>query len=293
MPNPSLPAKYYGDSEGSSNEEAKRKAEDELENSSRNKKTFRTPERTVKLGKGENSGNEELKNMLREMMGDIKDLRKDQKEQQKEFQKMREEMKELKVEQHKYYEEVRTLKQENGELKHEISNINKRLERLDLVEHQYERMDREKRKKNLMITGLDTRANGNEEIKSEMETFLREKLNVEVKIDSATKISNKHCLITTASLQDKIGVLKNKSKLRSMEEQKNVFINNDLTVKEREIQSKIRKIAEEERKAGKAAKTGYQKLITNGQLWKWDERKDKLVMCNNKELLQKNAPKND
>ncbi|KAF5279432.1 hypothetical protein FQA39_LY05542 [Lamprigera yunnana] len=50
------------------------------------------------------------------------------------------------------------------------------------------------------------------------------------------------------------------------EDLKNVYIHCDLTYKEREIQKKIKKHVEEERKAGKTASMGYQKLVTNGQV---------------------------
>lgn len=287
------PKGQYGESEESSNEDGKRKAEGEIENFSRSKKTSRSPDKCVKFvkfGKGESgNGNDELMNMMREMMGDIKELRRDQKGHQKEMVKMREELTELKKEQRNYYKEVHALKEENAELKLELQNVHKKFERLESIEHSYERMEREKRKNNLLITGLNVKPRQGEELKNTMESFLKEHLKLEVKLKTATKVNEKICIITTESMQDKIEVLKNKSKLKNIEVQKSVYINSDLTTKEREIQSKIRKIAAGERKAGKTATTGYQKLITNGQLWKWNEKEDKLVQPSNSGSTAKNC----
>lgn len=44
-----------------------------------------------------------------------------------------------------------------------------------------------------------------------------------------------------------------------------LYINNNMTYKERQIQNAIRMIANEERQSGKTVKIGYRKLIINEQ----------------------------
>lgn len=56
-----------------------------------------------------------------------------------------------------------------------------------------------------------------------------------------------------------------------------VYIKNDLTKTEKEIQSKIINIAKDEIGRSRRIKLGYIKLITNGKKWTWDMRKEELV----------------
>ncbi|KAK4875027.1 hypothetical protein RN001_011449 [Aquatica leii] len=57
----------------------------------------------------------------------------------------------------------------------------------------------------------------------------------------------------------------------------NIRIENDLTVKEREIQAHIKAFAEKARNEGKRAKiVGYQKLIVDGKEWRWNPQKKEL-----------------
>lgn len=50
-----------------------------------------------------------------------------------------------------------------------------------------------------------------------------------------------------------------------------LYINNNMTYKERQIQNAIRMIANEERQSGKTVKIGYRKLIINEQEFRWKE----------------------
>ena len=50
----------------------------------------------------------------------------------------------------------------------------------------------------------------------------------------------------------------------------NSYIDDDLTVNEREIQSNLRNIAREERAKGNEVKVGYQKIMINNQWVNWN-----------------------
>ena len=66
--------------------------------------------------------------------------------------------------------------------------------------------------------------------------------------------------------------MKNKNKLRKLTG-KTIYIDNDYTVKEQQIQRIIRKRAAEERQKGSQVRVGYQKIVVDGKEWKWNEEK--------------------
>lgn len=55
----------------------------------------------------------------------------------------------------------------------------------------------------------------------------------------------------------------------------NMFIDDDITKKEREIQKKIRERADEEKRKENKTRIGYQKLEINGTWMKWQENAEK------------------
>jgi hypothetical protein len=55
-----------------------------------------------------------------------------------------------------------------------------------------------------------------------------------------------------------------KGKLREEKETEKIFIGNDLTKQEREIQKKLRTFANAEKRAGKEVKVGCRKITTKG-----------------------------
>ena len=61
-----------------------------------------------------------------------------------------------------------------------------------------------------------------------------------------------------------------------------VYIDNDLTQKEREIQGKLKKLAGEKRREGKKTSVGYKKIRIDKKWYIWNERKETL-----KEVIEK------
>jgi hypothetical protein len=70
-------------------------------------------------------------------------------------------------------------------------------------------------------------------------------------------------------------VMKQKGKLREKNEEK-IFIDNDLTKQERQIQKKLRIISKEEKREGKEVKVGYRKIIIERLQWRWNEERGRL-----------------
>lgn len=229
-------------------DEYKRKREELDEHFGRNKLTKRTPPKHGK-DKKENTEDKmiammkELMNKNEEMMDEIKQIRKEQMDNRK---------------------QIDEIKRENEEMKEDIKTLNWRLEK----------REKEEKRKQLRITGVKIDTNDDKAIKQTMEGFIEKELRIKIKVKNARKIGDKACIIETESLSEKIDVLKNKNKLRELEDR--IYIEAELTEKELEIQREIRKIAKEEKQKGKQTKIGYKKLIINGITLKWDEKEDKL-----------------
>lgn len=127
---------------------------------------------------------------------------------------------------------------------------------------------REEKRNNIIIRGF---APVTDNLNDEISNLLLEKLNIQVKVADSSRIKirkggdlfkAKFC-----SSEDKRQIMTNKSRLAGSE----ISINDDRTVKEREVQRKLSLLAEEERKRGKTVKIGYRKLIVDGVEKRWHE----------------------
>ena len=204
-------------------------------------------------------------------MDELKDFRKENKDELKELREQNEK-----------------LKQQNEAMNLELTRMRKRLEDLDVVEQKIELLEKDKKKNNIVISGLKIESTTNQNLKQKLNEFLRDHLQVTDKINNAQKI-NEHMYVAELNCFDtKMKILKNKGKIDYLKENK-IFINTDLTKKEIKIQSKIREIAKEERNKGNRIKIGYKKLTINGKEWKWDKNENnvKEIMSN-----QNTIPKN-
>lgn len=174
------------------------------------------------------------------------------------------EIKEIRKEQISYKQELEKIREENKSLREEIK----------LLKLKTESMDKERRRNNIIVTGLEM--DSKNEMKDIIEGVIKEELQVEAKIKKVTGLGKRTCLVELESEVNKIDIMKNKNKLRNMKGAK-VYINNDLTVEERKIQKIIREVEVEEKRKGNKTKVGYKKLFINDAEWKWDAHKEKLV----------------
>ncbi|KAF2881183.1 hypothetical protein ILUMI_25008 [Ignelater luminosus] len=86
--------------------------------------------------------------------------------------------------------------------------------------------------------------------KKARENFMEQDLNVEVDVMSVVKLGDRTCLIRLTNYTEKLKVMQNKNKLRLRAGEK-LFIQDDLSKKDREIQQQIRMMAKKERENGK------------------------------------------
>ena len=170
------------------------------------------------------------------------------------------------------------IKEVNKELREKLLDLEKRYnEKFTELNKEIKQLKRESdvtkkevapndRRKNIVISG------GKFHLKREgtakaVEKFIETKLEIEVNIDEVTIINqhgkNPKILLKLLKMEDKKLIMKNKNKLRQLEEL--IFIDDDLSKEERDIQKKVREAAKIERRKGKKISVGFQKLKINGK----------------------------
>lgn len=214
---------------------------------------------------------DEVIDMMKEMLADMKEMKSGRKE-------LINDIKEIRKEWSKCQEEITKLKNENGEMKNQINA---------LYEH-IENIEKRERKKNIIITGLQLAAEEPKQLKEEVRSNIKKYIGLDSRIKSVSKLSKKICKVELDSTEEKEEIMKNKTKLRQTQEMK-IFINDDLTTNERNIQKKIRDHARQQRDMGKRVITKYQKLIIENEIWTWDKETGKLVLEKEKSSSGKNS----
>nr|CAH7719203.1 unnamed protein product [Callosobruchus chinensis] len=238
------------ESEGTSADDGKRKRVTGLDASAfkRSKKTRRSP---TKEGTSEM---DEIKEFMKTIMHEVREIRKENQE---------------------FKDELRALKQENMELKKEVVDLKKRITQLELIEEKIEQEDRSKRRNNLVISGLKIEHQENETASRSIENLLEQHVRVKTKVNKVTKINNDLYIAEIDNFDHKLQILKAKGKTDFLKHNK-IFINSDLTRKERSIQKSLREHAAVEKREGKSVKVGYQYLIINGKKHSWNKKENKL-----------------
>lgn len=180
------------------------------------------------------------------------------------FQKyVKRDLKEIREEQMMYREELEKIKEEN-KLLHTENEANKK--RLLQLEQKVEEMDRDKRRNNIIVQGMPIAIHEEQAIKHEMETLMKNKLEVDIKIKGARELGENTCLLELNNNTDKQLVMANKRKLKNVREAR-IYINNDVSKEDREVQSKIRTVAKEEGSKGKTVKIRFGKLNIDDEEW--------------------------
>lgn len=216
---------------------------------------------------------EKMMEVLQTLCQEIKEVKCSFTEIRNENKWFMENMREMRI-------ENEIIKNENEGLKKEIKQIKERLERIENIN----------RRKNIVLQGLPIKNNDHTIMKEEMENFMEEKLNIDIKIKSVKKLGNKTCLIELENENEKVKVMKNKSKLRRNKREK-IFINDDMSKEERLIQGKIRKKAQEEKNKGKTVRIGFQKLVIDNEEWRWDNEREDIIIYN-KDMRKNGNTKN-
>ena len=219
----------------------------------KSKKTSRSPE-----GKEGESGMMEaivtaLHDLRKEMKAEFGKSNKKSEELMKELESARKEIKQLQAEM--------TLKEQKWE-----SDKKSLTDRIEKMEQALEKKERRERENNIVIKNANITGSGKDLI-TEVTRFIERKIHEETEITRAFKIKENIVIATLKEREQKIAVMKGKKKLKGT----NIYIENDMTRTERNIQWNISQIAKGERDKGRRVKTGYQKLIINNKIWEWKE----------------------
>ena len=112
-------------------------------------------------------------------------------------------------------------------------------------------------------------------MEKEVEEFVKGNLKIEVKVKKAYKVKiEENKVIVIANLdnwEQKREIMNNKKNLKS-----GIWIENDLTKEEREVQGKLRALAREEKEKGNKVKVGYRKIYIEDSMYRWNEKEKKL-----------------
>lgn len=231
---------------------------------------------------------EEFRNVKREIQelraGNKKDVQEWRKEQTEILQRQREENKEI-------IKKIKEIGEENNKkLEMSFKNLTKELEeRICKIEAQaakeniqekireinemkkdlektMEKQEQFQKKNNIIIHGIQV---SDRNTKEETEQFLKTELGFNGKIITARKIGygNNKILPKFNTYEEKLEIMMNKRKLGQIP----IYINNDETRKEQEIQRKLRNIAKEKISEGKTAQVSYRKIRIEGKQYTWNE----------------------
>jgi hypothetical protein len=95
-----------------------------------------------------------------------------------------------------------------------------------------------------VITGWRGEGKSKQQIKEDIENLVKENIE-EAKVKDCYNINKDQVLVEMEEWNAKEKIMKRKGKLREKKETEKIFIDNDLTKQEREVQKKLRTIAKE------------------------------------------------
>lgn len=249
-------------SDGSLTDEGKRRREgnsgETYELFKRSKKIIRTPDRKREEKEDNENKLDQIMKTLLNLATDVKDIKNEQRTYSEEIKLLREENK-------KMMEENEKIIKENKEFKKELQEINARLEQVE----------KQSKKDNVVVSGVTMNTYDKDRIKEKIKNLFKQHLQVDIEIKSAKRLGEKTCLVELNNTEDKLKVMKCKSKLRNISTDR-IYINDDLTVNERKIRSKIEERAKRAREEGKTVKVGFRKITIEGKIWRWNKSKEGL-----------------
>jgi hypothetical protein len=198
-----------------------------------------------------------MENILEAIKNMEKNMQKGFEDQKSEITKLRDEITKLKEDAQKKEKEW---KEEKAILE----------DRITKQEEKLERKEKQEIRNNIVIKNIKFKS---ATIKEEVKTFIQQKLETDVEVIDTIEINDNMTIVKLENWEQKKQVMKNKSKLRG----EKIYIDGELTRREREIQKKIVEVAKDKIKNGDKAKVGYKKLILNGKVYIWDEKKSRLT----------------
>lgn len=147
---------------------------------------------------------------------------------------------------------------------------------------------KEQRKHNVILRELRLTSTSRADQEREVELFVKEKFQLTGEIIRVQLLPTRppRFRVYFADLATKILVMKSKQeKLK----ESGVFMDNDLTPLEAEVQFRLRQIAREKKTEGKQVRVAHQKLLIDGTWHTWDGQNNTLVPVERKPKLKTNS----
>lgn len=151
----------------------------------------------------------------------------------------------------------------------EINNKIRKFEtKLETIEANEERRQKQERKNNIIIKKAQGANGGDYNVHKEIAEVFKT-LQIRPAYEQARHIGvdwhgRDMILVKMRDFEEKLEVLRNKNKLRGIE----CYIDNDMTKEERSIQATLRRRAKEEAEKGHTVRVGYRKIQINGR-WQY------------------------
>jgi thiol:disulfide interchange protein len=146
-------------------------------------------------------------------------------------------------------------------------------EKITKTEEKIEKLEKDKIRNNLIVTGMRMETENEELLRNTMEKMINKKLSLNVKVKKAYKIGQDRYNVEMNNWNEKLKVLKTKGKLRGKE----IYIDSALTLTEREIQKNVRDFAKKEIINAATVRVKYQGVEIDGRSWKWNKMEQKLM----------------
>ncbi|XP_066597110.1 golgin subfamily A member 6-like protein 22 [Prorops nasuta] len=236
---------------------------------------FMRGKRKERRRKWKRRGERGLEEGKKEIMGKIEGVREEMERDRKEWRGEIEKLKSrVNVMEGREEEREKTEKDGKEGGKGEKKEIERRLRRL---EWEKEKRERESRRNNVVVWGVEKAEGSMEELKKEVEGIMKI-VGVEKGVKEVRRMGKregegrKGVTVEMEDRESKRKVMEGKHKLRGRKER----IEEDLTWKERKVMGIVRRVAEEERRKGRRVNVGYMKVWVEGREWRWDEEREGL-----------------
>lgn len=171
-----------------------------------------------------------------------------------------------------------------------LSSLQNELSRLRA---ESEKNMKNQRKNNIILRGVATNLSNSEESEKDVRQFFQDNFSLSAEVSSVQLLHREsgRFRICFTDLATKISVMKVKTmKLKGT----GVYIDNDYTPQESEVQFQLRKIARAEKAVGKKVRVANQRILIDNKWFSWDSSKSSLVAATSKQRLNANRldPKN-
>lgn len=199
-----------------------------------------------------------------QIMQAITNMREDM---NKGFQKNREQTENLACELKMLREEMNKKEEEWKKEREGLHN------KIGQMEERMEMLERRERGNNIIIKNTEMEG---EDLTKEVTQFIKREMNMDVEVTEAYELRKGIVLAKLKKRTEKRNIMIKKNVLKETQ----IYVEDDLTYKERQIQKKLREVARKERGNGKQVKVSYQKITIDKKTYAWRDIEEQMEAKN-------------